>query len=397
MGCDLGHWSVRGQKFYQKPQALLNAIELNENHVQYHYYDQVWESFDRSLLGKRSLDDIYRERAQQLRDSYDYLILSYSGGWDSRNILQTFIKNNIKLDCIHFRWPMKFVDNNFYPISRSKSSTNFLCEWDLVIKFDLNWLRKNHPDIRIEIVDWTDILLENSTFKDSRFDGIQQFSFMSNFGRQLSHSLVEREMVDKGLKVACISGVDKPVVELDDNNNFYLCFADTATTVCPPRLYNPHGNEYFYWTPDMPLVAFEQAHQVLKHLELNPQDQKVFGRDVDPEIIKALGGDAQRRKYELIHAKFNDENNLIKKIVYSEYDPNLFQADKPMRSLDNFKGNTKDFFLETNSQVAEVKKVWHGQWQSWLGQFKNKFQSPPGWFNQCKTKRFYVGKLNTLS
>lgn len=397
MGCDLGYWSVRGQKFYQKPQALLKAMELNEASVQYHYYDSVWDSFDRSVLGKRPLDDIYRERAQQLRDSYDYLILSYSGGWDSRNILNTFIKNNIKLDCVHFKWPMKFVDNNFYTISRSTSSLNFLCEWDLVVKFDLNWLRKNHPEIRLEIVDWTDMLLSKDTFSDSQFDHIQQFSFMSSLCRHNSHSAVEREMVDKGHRVAVIYGVDKPVVELDSDNSFYLRFADTAPTVCLPRLYNPNGNEYFYWTPDMPLLVFEQANQILKYLELNPQDQQVFGRDVDPELLKSLGGDTQRRRHELLHAKLNDENKLLKKIVYSEYDPNLFQADKPMRSSDNFKGNTKDFFLETNNQVTEVKKIWHGQWQSWLGQFKNKFQSPPGWFSQCKTKRFYVGKLNPLS
>ncbi len=102
MGCDIGHWSVKGQAFYQKPQAILKAIELDESKIQYHYYDSIWDGFDRSLLGTRSLDSLYKERAQQLRDTYDYLILSFSGGWDSRTILNTFIKNNIKLGLCSF-------------------------------------------------------------------------------------------------------------------------------------------------------------------------------------------------------------------------------------------------------------------------------------------------------
>ncbi len=288
---------------------------------------------------------------------------------------------------------MKFVDNNFYSISRSKSSSNFLCEWDLVIKWDLINLRKNHPDIRLEIVDWTDSLLSADTFKDAAFDKLQQFTFMSNFARIYSHSLVEREMVDKGLKVGVIYGIDKPVVEFDDNNDFYMTFSDTATTMSMPRIYNPHGTEYFYWSPSLPHLPFEQAYQVLQHLNLRPMDRLIFKRTLDKSLLESLGGDLNRRERELFHAKFNDENNLIKSILYADYDPSLFQADKPMRSLDNFKGNTKDIVLETNDQILEVKKVWHGQWLSWLEQFKGKFQSPAGWFDQCRTKRFYVGKL----
>ena len=44
---------------------------------------------------------LLKERAQQLRDCYNYIILSYSGGHDSQTILNTFVNNNIYIDEIY--------------------------------------------------------------------------------------------------------------------------------------------------------------------------------------------------------------------------------------------------------------------------------------------------------
>jgi hypothetical protein len=45
-----------------------------------------------------TLDELYVLRAQELRDTYDYLILCYSGGTDSTHVLETFYYNNIHID-----------------------------------------------------------------------------------------------------------------------------------------------------------------------------------------------------------------------------------------------------------------------------------------------------------
>ena len=44
------------------------------------------------------LSEYYRRRAQQIRDKYDYVVLLYSGGPDSNNILHAFVHNGIKID-----------------------------------------------------------------------------------------------------------------------------------------------------------------------------------------------------------------------------------------------------------------------------------------------------------
>ena len=92
-----GYWKVRDKKFINKAEALRFASKVVRP-VEYIYFDHVWKNFDRSLLGKYSLDELYKQRALQLREKYDYLILYFSGGADSYNVLRSFIDNGIKID-----------------------------------------------------------------------------------------------------------------------------------------------------------------------------------------------------------------------------------------------------------------------------------------------------------
>jgi len=93
---DFGIWDVNGVPFYDKREALIYASQKGCPPISYKYYDNVFDSFDRKLLGTKNLDQLYRERALMLREEYDYLILCFSGGIDSYNILQVFLENNIK-------------------------------------------------------------------------------------------------------------------------------------------------------------------------------------------------------------------------------------------------------------------------------------------------------------
>ena len=86
-----GYWQVNDRKFPKKIDALQYASRAGQE-ISYIYFDKVWDSFDRSKLGNSSLPDLYRQRAQQLRDKYDYLILYFSGGADSYNVLRSFYR-----------------------------------------------------------------------------------------------------------------------------------------------------------------------------------------------------------------------------------------------------------------------------------------------------------------
>ena len=51
-----------------------------------------------NVISRKDIDELYRQRAHQLRDKYDYVVLWFSGGADSNNVLNSFIDNDIKID-----------------------------------------------------------------------------------------------------------------------------------------------------------------------------------------------------------------------------------------------------------------------------------------------------------
>ena len=77
------------------------------------FNETVFKLIDWTVEPSQSLKELYVERCQQLRDKYDYLILSYSGGADSHEILYTFLENNIFIDeiqVVHYTKAMERLD-----------------------------------------------------------------------------------------------------------------------------------------------------------------------------------------------------------------------------------------------------------------------------------------------
>jgi hypothetical protein len=200
-----GHYLVKDKKFQNKIEALRYASqfpELKDSDIKYLWNHDVWNNFDKSLLGKISLKELYRERAQQIKDQYDYLILYYSGGSDSHNILRTFLDNKIKLDEVVVKWPKKVVGTDLYtPNTIDRTARNFVSEWDFVIEKELNNLKLNHPDIKITVLDF----MEDATpdyYTDDIFLNMNHMHSAINLLRMPCYT--EMEMNPKGKRVVGI-------------------------------------------------------------------------------------------------------------------------------------------------------------------------------------------------
>lgn len=63
-----------------------------------YFYDREFTQANWKTCPTETLDELYRLRAQDIRDNNEYVILCYSGGSDSTNILETFYYNNIHID-----------------------------------------------------------------------------------------------------------------------------------------------------------------------------------------------------------------------------------------------------------------------------------------------------------
>mgnify|MGYP003340982422 FL=1 len=74
-----------------------NAI-VDEEFFYFYYYDKEFINVDWAKEPQQSLKELYRLRAEQIRNEYEYVIIPYSGGYKSSLILETFYYNNIHID-----------------------------------------------------------------------------------------------------------------------------------------------------------------------------------------------------------------------------------------------------------------------------------------------------------
>lgn len=271
-----GCWIVNGIPFKNKFEALFYANQVGAVGPSFYFHDHIWQNFDRRLLGKVPLTTLYKERAQQLRDKYNYLVLHYSGGSDSHNILDTFLTNNIKLDEVYVRWAKPLIDGKFYtPNPHDLSAKNGASEWDFTIKPVLDKLKSSNPEIKINVVDFTDKFnksysvetIENRIVEMGMYRGA-----LGSVAQRLDQSY-ERNITDsKSSNIGHIFGVEKPLV-LQEKNTIYMYFHDSMIeNALMPNLMEEESVELFYWTPDMPLLPMEQAYQVGKFLSENHKE-----------------------------------------------------------------------------------------------------------------------------
>lgn len=343
----LGYYSVGNELFLNKYQAMLKATETGRT-AQYHWFDDAFTKFDRTRLGKVSLNELYRLRAQQIRDSYDYVILNYSGGCDSWNILKTFLDNNIKLDQIMVCWPFSAQESKVYKANKSDTTAfNFMSEWDFTTRPDLEWLSKTHPEIKIELIDWAEPFIKDSHFVSyDKFDQLNHFHNLADLARSTMFSETERELIEQGKTVATIWGIDKPYIFIDKaTREISMTFSDAITTVGHPAMCNPHGTEFFYWTPKMPEIAFEMAHQTAQWFKARPAYQK-FLMDTDRKVDTPLINFVQMGQIAAREACYT---------TWAEKE-NKFQVNKSS----SISRQDKDFWLYTNDELSHHVSNWKG-------------------------------------
>ena len=336
------------------------------------FHHEAFKNVNLSLLGKIPLNQLYRERAQQIRDQYDYLVLYYSGGADSHNVLRTFLDNNILLDEIAVRWPKKLIGSNIYtPNSHDKSARNFVSEWDLVISKELEWIRENYPKIKITILDYVENI-PNRYFNDDIF--LKQNHMHSAVNLLRMQSFTELELDPRGKKVCTIAGIDKPLI-VESQNKVYMFFSDVSgsqnTTTESAIL------EDFYWTPSMPLLAYEMAYQVYLYFKFNELARAAMPKSYFLKLDELI-------RHEVMEVYYR----LIKTIIYPTWDNRKFQADKP---LPGFRAD-KDFWFYESTEFKSAVDQWQHYYDSQLSAVSNEFCS----LSKTGTKTAYKPILSPL-
>ena len=345
-----GYWETNDRKFINKYEALLYATE-SKTGVKYNFFNDVWENFDRSLLGSISLQELYRQRAQQLRDKYDYLILYFSGGADSYNILRTFIDNNIRLDEVCVKWATDTHKDGIYtPNTINATATNYLSEWDYAIRPVLDEISSTHPEIKIEIVNW----FENKILLGTE----ETFNTVNHWHDIEVPSLAvwspnEEKLVSKGMSVGSIYGVDKPMV-VYRQEKAYMYFPDSTVCMGTPNPCNIYGTEYFYWAKDLPLLTFEMAYQAILSINQDPILSEIKFTTDNVGNVAYWNASYQIQQIKLRHILYDnwtDKFQTSKPKIPDRSDKHFWLANHP--ELSSFKDSFYDLLKLHTSQLRE--------------------------------------------
>ena len=268
-----GFYQVGKFKTYSRTEAM-ELEKITGHSLRWDFNDATYGACNWLVDPPVSLAELYRQRAQQIRDQYDYVILWYSGGADSQNILNSFVDNNIKLDEV-----LSFVN---YSITRDKEHlTN--AEIFHVAAPNIKKIKERQPWIKYRVEDIVDVT-ENTYSTDSGIDWIYDlngFITPHSLGKQdLKLRVPEwKSMYDSGKKVCHVFGIEKPIIRQIDGRYFFHFWdrIDNAVTAKAQRLDRPwEFNELFYWSPDLPELVIKQGHVIKNYLKTF-----TFGEDND--------------------------------------------------------------------------------------------------------------------
>ncbi len=357
----LGYYLVNGIEFDSKIKALTYSTQTN-SYPQWIFNDKEYQSYDWSKEPELSLDALYDQRVRDLREKYDYLILSYSGGADSHNILSSFIRQGIHLDEIVVNTMERGNKKSTTISTNNVAATNAAAEHDLQTVPRLKEAAKLIPNTKITICDLTDYLFEYLEDKGDEswvFDkreglnpaGMTRFNYL--------HFSDIRKQFDKDKSFGIIMGIEKPRCYIL-KNKLFVSYADRATNITTVaehfKEYPNSTVEFFYWSPDALDIQCKQIHTIKKWLEAFPEYQYLWDAE------KELASDKAFITIRLHHER------LLRPILYTTWDNQWYQADK---ALNDWYSEFDQWFFDDhyNSKAGHIWKAGIDYVVNSLGEF----------------------------
>lgn len=244
-----GYYFAGGIKTYSK----LEARKIGG--ATFHFNDEVFSSIDTTKEPDASLSLLYMERAKQIRQKYDYVVIMYSGGSDSNNLLDAFIAAECKIDEICTTWdrPTTGLAQSFH----NAEITNVV----------LPRIKEFNGKYKIRVLDITSLTFLALNKLGNNFEYFINHHMSPNnvakhFLREHEYTKDWRDMIATGKKLVLVWGCDKPELQLH-NNKWSFSFCDRTDNCVGPYTFKPGWyDELFYWTPDMPEIVIKQAHVV---------------------------------------------------------------------------------------------------------------------------------------
>lgn len=303
-----GYYVVGNEIFGKKVLAVQRASATKQN-ISWVWHDKKMSSFDWTVEPPMSLDILYKLRAQEIREKYDYVLIFCSGGADSTNVLYSFLKNGIHVDEVVAGAPLSGL-SNWKADNTNYSASNTITETMQTQLPLMEYVQKNFPKTKVTIHDYFKDMLnykEDSWLINSG-DYIHP-TFAARYNLERDEYAYLRKLADSGKKIALVYGIDKPMLGTGEKN-MYIVFSDQL--VCNGFKSIEHPNvsvELFYWSPDAIPLLTKQAHIAATWI-CKPENEKwlkhaVMSRNPYPTSIKWNRNVYERKIIPLIYPTLN--------------------------------------------------------------------------------------------
>ena len=333
----LGFYRVGDETFYSKPLAYMHATKTGIPPT-WHFNTAIYAKSDWTLEPELDIRELYKIRAQQLREKYDYIRVEASGGGDSTTAIFAFLLNGIHLDEVVFRYP-KSGEKGVTDDPFTTKADNTLSEWQFAAKPLLDWIKTNYPQVKITVHDYSKDMLAEEKTRDETWVFTTRDWFQPGHGNKHTHfgTKEHKDLADSGKSICVLYGVDKPKITIVDGG-WYGYFIDLYANHANP-VQEGHTNitsELFYWSPDLPEISIKQSHMIRRWFSM-PQNHHLqhLVNEQDPN---------KRTAYEFI----------AKSIIYPDYDLQTWQTSKPTNSF----YNEMDHWFYTNFKETNLYAAW---------------------------------------
>ena len=234
--------------------SRLNVLELTPNDLNLLFnYDIDW-----TKEPKESLKELCKQHAQYIRDSYDYVILYFSGGSDSTTVLNSFLDNDIKID--------EIITTTFDRVDIPCFDGLYAQEYLKTKSFTGIF---TNPIITYDSVK-TFISSDKKLSDAQNITGTINSLSRMNINSLEENGLSKTSMISRKGRIAHVYGFETPSV-IKIKNNYYVLHSLSKELVIKCSMTNDVIN--FFSSKQFPKLYAKQAHMIAKFMQKTNIDQ----------------------------------------------------------------------------------------------------------------------------
>lgn len=310
----LGYYTCDGVEFESKIQALQHST-IAHKPVEWQFNRWEFGQHNWAVEPPETLDQLYQRRAKQIREQYDYVIVSFSGGSDSWNIMRAFMDQGLLVDELVSNWALDASSKYVVLDPKQNQSWNNVAEYHLNCVERIKEIQKRSPATKITVNDTSQALIDTFlTADDASWTATKREVLNPTGATNYNYRYFSevRKRFERDKKIAIVLGQDKPKLIVKDNE-LYMYFVDKTTNLTNVQEHlvdYPHCHTlFFYWSPDSCDLLAKQAHTMLRVINRDNKIATLFST-TDTKVQRTI------------------QEPVLKRWLYSTWDANWFQVQK---------------------------------------------------------------------